>query len=50
MLMRTFQSVLWGMGLATYMQQVEKQYYLSRVGQDHLERKKQNVTLGGQRV
>ena len=44
------QSILWGMGLATYMQQVEKQYYLSRVGHDHLERKKQNITLGGQHV
>jgi len=29
---------------------LRKQYYLSRVGRDHLERKKQNVTLGGQRV
>ena len=45
-----FQSILWGMGLATYMQQVEKQYYLSRVGHDHLKRKKQNITLGGQHV
>ena len=50
MLMRTFQSILWGMGLATYMLQVEKAIYLSRVRHDHLERKKQNVTLEGQHV
>jgi len=29
---------------------LRKEYYLSRVGHGHLERKKQNVTLGGQRV
>ena len=29
---------------------LRKPYYLSRVGHDHLERKKQNITLGGQHV
>jgi len=29
---------------------LRKPYYLNRVGCDHLERKKQNITLGGQHV